>query len=122
MQAAVGDDFQADAGGQLEKENRNFVRAAHLAAVSNLDAQQVRSLQRAAVRQYLEEFHNFIGAERLISEYKLSNQEVRAIVEELLSKPELAKQATFCFDRGKPAHLSVADQIRRFAARYLQQR
>jgi hypothetical protein len=101
-----------------EKQNRNFVRAAHLAASSRLDEQQVRSLQRAAVRQYLEEFHNFTGAERLISEYKLSKQEVHEIIAELLSAPELERQASFCFDGGKPTHLSVAEQIQRFAERY----
>lgn len=101
---------------QKEKEARNYIRAAQLAEQAGL-AEEARSLRKAALRQFLVEFNNFDGAAELISEYGLSEAEVQEVIQEALSDGELERRRTFCFDKGKPSHLSIAEQIRRFSAR-----
>ena len=102
---------------EREKERRNFVRAAHLAAQAGFDAQEARSLQRAAVRQFIEEFRNFEGAARLISEYRMNREELHEVIGEVLASPN-AEVRTFRFHKGKPTSMSLAEQVRQFAARY----
>jgi hypothetical protein len=100
---------------ERERARGNFVRAASLARQLSLDEQTVRELQRAALSQFLAEFQNFEGAARLVKEYGFTAEELRQLVEQQLARPELVSQQTFSLFSGKPGHLSIAEQIRRFA-------
>lgn len=103
---------------EREKERRNFVRAAHLAREGGLDPDETRALEREALRLLIEEFRNFDGAARLISDWEFPENELRALIDQALTKPDLAALSVFCYHKGKPAQRTVADQIRGFAARY----
>ncbi|HZS03730.1 MAG TPA: hypothetical protein VFD58_02565 [Blastocatellia bacterium] len=99
---------------------RNFVRAGDLAGQLNVDAKRVRRIRRDAVRQFMAEYQNYEGAARLIAEYGLTAEEVRELADELAVRPELASKQTFSLQSGSPAHLSVAEQIRRFAGKQIE--
>ncbi len=100
---------------ERERARGNFVRAASLAQQLSLDEQTVRELQRAALGQFLAEFQNFEGAAKLIEDYGFTAEELHQLVEQQLARPELAAQRAFSLFSGKPEHLSIAEQIRRFA-------
>jgi Mor family transcriptional regulator len=99
---------------QKEKEARNYIRAAHLAEQAGL-LQEACSLRKAALRQFLVEFNNFDGAAELIREYGMTESEVHQLIQEILSDSQFQQQRIFCFDKGKPSHLSIVEQIRRFS-------
>lgn len=86
---------------RLELRNGNFVRAAHLAVQNGVAREKVRELQCRAVRQFIEELHNFEGAKKLISEYDLSFEEMRTILQNILESPRTHTERRTCFDRKK---------------------
>lgn len=69
---------------RLELQKENFVRAAHLAFQQGVPREDIRELQRNAVRQFVEDLHNFEGAKELIRMYDLSREEVRAVLRKVL--------------------------------------
>jgi len=133
---------------ERELERSNFVRAAHLAKQLGLAEKTIKEHQLAALTQFLIEYQNFEGAEKLIAEYKLTAQEFDILIKELLKRPELKSRKLFGLEpswlartitatllvfriepgklrntwvgrkfmrTGKPTHLSLDTQIKRFA-------
>jgi hypothetical protein len=99
---------------RLETRNGNFVRAAHLAVQYGVARDRVRELQCKAVRQFIEELHNFEGAKKLISEYDLSLEEVRTILQNVLESPRTHTEQRTCFDskKGRMIAKTLAQRIR----------
>lgn len=94
--------------------HRRFIRALELARQLSMDEQCVRALQREVLRQFLVEYQNFDGANRLQAEYGLTAEELTVLMNELLQDKELETQTTFSWQTGKPVYLSVATQLRLF--------
>lgn len=102
---------------ERELARANFVRAVRLGQQLGLDEQTIRQHQRAAIAQFLAEFQNYHGAAALIAEYGLTAQDVHALIEELLSRPELEARRVFSLSNGRLAHTSIAEQIQEFSER-----
>lgn len=94
--------------------HRHFIRALELARQLSVDEQRIRALQREVMRQFLVEYQNFDGANRLQAEYGLTAEELTVMMNELLQDKELETRTTFSWQTGKPVYLSVATQIRFF--------
>jgi hypothetical protein len=99
---------------RLETRNGNFVRAAHLAAQTGVARERVRELQCKAVRQFIEELQNFEGAKKLISEYGLSLEEVRSILQSVLESPRTHTERRTCFEgkKGRMTAMTLAQRIK----------
>jgi hypothetical protein len=99
---------------RLETRNGNFVRAAHLAVQAGVARERVRELQCNAVRQFIEELHNFEGAKKLISEYDLSFEEMRTILQNVLESPRTRTEQRTCFDtkKGRMTAMTLGQRIK----------
>lgn len=85
----------------LELRKGNLVRAACLAIEKAVPREKVRALQLDAVRQFIEQLHNFEGAKELVSGCNLSNDEVRAILLKILENPRSHTESITWFNRKK---------------------
>lgn len=94
--------------------HRRFIRALELARQLSIDEQQIRALQRDVLRQFLVEYQNFDGANRLQAEYGLTVEELTIMMNELLQDKELETRTTFSWQTGKVLYLSVANHLRHF--------
>jgi hypothetical protein len=94
--------------------HRRFIPALALARQLSMDEQQIRALQRDVLRQFLVEYQNFDGANRLQAEYGLTVKELTIMMNELLQDKQLETRTTFSWQTGKAVYLSVANQLRHF--------
>src|ERR1051325_10726207 len=97
------------------RASSNFVRAAFIGRQLPADRAVIEELECAAIKQFLIEYQNFEGAARLITEYGFTARQFRNLIDEILAMPELASRQTFSLCAGRPAHLSLVEQIRFFA-------
>jgi hypothetical protein len=99
---------------QRAMAHRHFIRALALARRLSMDEQRIRALQREVLRQFLVEYQNFDGANRLQAEYGLTAEELTVLMNELLPDKELETRTTFFWHTGKSVYLSVATQLHLF--------
>jgi len=99
---------------RLELQKGNFVRAARLAVQQGVPRENIRELQRNAVRQFIEELHNFEGAKKLISEYDLSFEEMRTLLQNVFESPRAHAEQRTCFDnkKGRMTAMTLAQRIK----------
>ena len=97
---------------------RNYVRALALADRLNLEEERIAAIKRDAIKQFIAEYQNFDAATRLCADYCLTVEEMAELVAEILKDQELETMHSFTVQIGKPAHLSIAEQIRVFARQY----
>jgi hypothetical protein len=85
----------------LEVRKGNLVRAAHLAIEKAVPREKIRELQLDAIRQFIEQLHNFEGARELVSVYSLSHDEVRTILLKILENSRSHTESITWFNRKK---------------------
>jgi hypothetical protein len=100
--------------------SRNFVRAAALARRLGIDEERIKRIERDALRQFIAEYQNCSAAARLCADYCITAEEFVRLTEEILGRKEFESSRTFTLRSGKPAHLSIAEQIRSFATRQIE--
>jgi len=94
--------------------HRRFIRALALARRLSVDEQRMRALQREVLQQFLVEYQNFDGANRLQAEYGLTAEELTVLMNELLQDKEMETRTTSSWQTGKSVYWSVATQIHLF--------
>ena len=99
---------------------RNFIRAIDLARRLGIGEERIRLIQRDALKLFIAEYQNFDAATELCADYCITADEFAALIEEVLKRNELTSRRTFTMRSGKPAHVSVAEQIREFAQRQIE--
>ena len=97
----------------LELRKGNLVRAAHVAIEKAVAREKVRELQLDAIRQFIEQLHNFEGAKELVSSYGLSNDEVRTILQQILQNPRSHTESITWFNgkKGRMVATTLAQRI-----------
>jgi hypothetical protein len=98
---------------KLELRRGNLVRAAHVAMENGAPREKVRELQSNAIRQFIEQLHNFEGAKELVSSYGLNDDEVRMILQKIMQNPRSHTESTTWFNRknGKMVASTLAQRI-----------
>lgn len=98
---------------RLELTKGNLVRAAHVAEQMGVSREKVRDLQSDAIRHFIERLHNFEGAKKLMSSYGVEDDEVRAIIKEILENPKSQTESMTWFNwrKGRMLPNSLAQRI-----------
>jgi hypothetical protein len=85
----------------LEIHKGDLVRAVDVAIEKAVPREKVRELQLRAIRQFIEQLHNFEGAKELVSSYGLNDDEVRTILQKILENPRSHTDSMTWFNRKK---------------------
>jgi hypothetical protein len=104
-----------------EVERRNYAAAASLAQQLQKPTEDIRELQRAAIKQYITEYRNAPGAMALVQEFQLTADEVSGLLDAILEEARASEEerppwARKRYDAKTVKYLDVEEWISQYGA------